>query len=739
MDFNRLCINCMKEKPQGEAVCPFCGFDESCYQKPAYVLDPRTVLKGKFLIGKLIDRGGFGIMYKAFDMNLEHTIAIKEYYIREVMFRDTAKSDQITVSWENETQKKLYEINKEKFEKEAKTLGALSDLPGIVQVRDFFNELGTSYIAMEYLPGDTLREYVRKNGGRLTAAETRDKILPVMISLEYVHEKNVLHRDISPDNIKIQETEFAGTSVKLFDFGGARTEVKSAEDPLSVMILKKDGYTPIEQIAGSNNQGPWTDVYALAATIYFCLCGKAPADANERASDPACFRTPSQLGIPISGKVQDVLLKGLALQPADRYQSVAEFRDALEAAGWGDEADGSIQEDIPSIEPSVSQPPALEPSVSQPPSGSSQPSYGAGEAKRPLRDRFPVFAAMIVSLLLGIGFLVAGLLCPDTGKAGRSAKQVVTQGEDQKAGTGTEPKGHLRQKLGGLEETSEKESEAVEGGTRAPFNLRMLLLCISIFWFVLSVVFLIWWLIRRRISPAGEDAKHRPDRPGKKDSSSVSTGGRENRRNDRPHPKNRKEQPVRQGGKAGPGKGGQKGTSGTRIPSGGSVAGNYPVQNYPGWQKQRDDQRRAQEREAERRRREEAARQRRLEAEKKKRSVVPELLHLTRYNDLVQAVLPLTLQEIVIGTSQNNVNYLVTGNNRVSRRHAMVTYEQGLYYLTDLRSTNGTFLNGTRVISGKKYLLHPGDQIALFNERFVFVVRAGNARTIPGMTFRWRR
>ena len=149
------------------------------------------------------------------------------------------------------------------------------------------------------------------------------------------------------------------------------------------------------------------------------------------------------------------------------------------------------------------------------------------------------------------------------------------------------------------------------------------------------------------------------------------------------------------------------------------MSGNYPVQNYPGWQKQRDDQRRAQEREAERRRREEAARQRKMEAEKKRRSVVPELLHLTRYNDLVQAVLPLTLQEIVIGTSQNNVNYLVTGNNRVSRRHAMVTYEQGLYYLTDLRSTNGTFLNGRRIPPDKYVRLNPGDKITVGSSNLI--------------------
>ena len=124
--------------------------------------------------------------------------------------------------------------------------------------------------------------------------------------------------------------------VKLFDFGGARQEIKTEADPKSSVVIKKDGYTPIEQIAGSANQGPWTDVYAMAATIYFCICGKAPASSNARVAEPGCFKTPSQMGVSIDKKVEDVLLKGLAIRVQDRYQSMREFQKALEDAKWGE-------------------------------------------------------------------------------------------------------------------------------------------------------------------------------------------------------------------------------------------------------------------------------------------------------------------------------------------------------------------------------------------------------------------
>ncbi|MDO5346301.1 MAG: serine/threonine-protein kinase, partial [Lachnospiraceae bacterium] len=336
MDYKNICINCMHEKKDGQNVCSHCGFDMRTYVIPSYVLPPFTILNGKYLVGKVQGIGGFGITYLAMDLMLEHPVAIKEYYVQSSMYRNISESSHITLSCASFPQEKIYKINREKFEKEAKTLASLSDLPGIVRVTDFFLEFNTAYIVMEYLSGRTLKQYVMGRQ-RLSLKETREMLNPIMTSLQYVHDRNILHRDISPDNMKVLDSGLARGQVKLYDFGGARQERAPGEGSKSAVILKKDGYTPIEQIAGTQNQGPWTDVYAMAATIYYCICGKPPASSNARVAESDSFQTPGQLGVPIDKKVEAVLLKALAVQPQDRYQSMKEFQAALENAGWGNE------------------------------------------------------------------------------------------------------------------------------------------------------------------------------------------------------------------------------------------------------------------------------------------------------------------------------------------------------------------------------------------------------------------
>lgn len=338
MEFKNICINCMHEKKEGQSVCAHCGFDDRTYVIPQYVLPPFTILNGKYLLGKVLGMGGFGITYLAMDLTLEHPVAIKEYYIQNTMYRNVSESSHITIACANFPQEKIYKINREKFENEAKTLASLSDLAGIVRVTDYFTEFNTAYIVMEYLPGLTLKEYVRSRGGKLSLKEIKEKLNPIMTSLQHVHERNIIHRDISPDNMKVLDNGLNGGQVKLFDFGGARQDLRSEDDPKSAVVLKKDGYTPIEQISGSAQQGPWTDVYAMAATIYFCICGKPPISSSARVADSDSFQTPSQLGVPIDKKVEEVLLKGLALRGQDRYQTMKEFQDALEKAGWGEDS-----------------------------------------------------------------------------------------------------------------------------------------------------------------------------------------------------------------------------------------------------------------------------------------------------------------------------------------------------------------------------------------------------------------
>lgn len=327
MNFQNICINCMHELNNGQnagtAICPHCGFDASTYQMAPYVLPPFTVLNGKYLIGKVLGAGGFGITYIAMDMALERVVAIKEYFVQGSMYRSNTQTIDVTIATGSVSQEKIYSINKEKFEAEAKILARLEHLPGIVRVYDYFNENGTSYMALEYLDGMTLQKYVKQNGGKLQVQEVLEKLEPTIKSLELLHQNKILHRDISPDNIMVLKDG----SLKLFDFGGVkRDDGREA----SICLLAKSGYSPIEQMQTSGKQGPWTDVYAMAATLYYCICGCVPVESITRIEKQDNLKKPKELGIELPAKLEAVLMKGMAVKAQDRYQTMAEFWTALE-------------------------------------------------------------------------------------------------------------------------------------------------------------------------------------------------------------------------------------------------------------------------------------------------------------------------------------------------------------------------------------------------------------------------
>lgn len=326
MDFSRLCINCMKEKEPEQNICPHCHFDQSTYVMPPYVLTPYTVLNGRYLVGKVLGKGGFGITYIAMDMMLERVVAIKEFFVQGYMYRDNSTSTSISVSTSaGDSQEQYYRLNREKFEREAKIIAHLDDLTGIVKVYDFFYENDTVYMVLEYLDGINLKEYVKAQGGKLNVNEVTSKLNSVMSSLQNLHEHGILHRDISPDNIMV----LGDGSLKLLDFGGAKIQANTG---LSNMVIAKKGYTPIEQYHTDGNQGVWTDVYAMAATIYFCITGQVPEESIQRVEKDT-LKKPSELGVSMPKKQEAVLLKGLAVKGQDRYRSMEEFRRELLSTG----------------------------------------------------------------------------------------------------------------------------------------------------------------------------------------------------------------------------------------------------------------------------------------------------------------------------------------------------------------------------------------------------------------------
>ena len=324
MDPERLCINCMNEMPAGTSVCPVCRFDASGYHCAPHVLPPFTILNGRYLLGKTLGAGGFGITYMAYDLSGNMRVAIKELYLSELLYRMPSGDIRVDA---RQGSIAFYNACKDKFLREAYMLQELEDKQGIVNIYDFFEEHNTAYIVMEYLDGADLSNYLNKAGGKLSFTEAFELLRPIMHSLISMHRAGIFHRDISPDNIRC----LSNGGMKVMDLGSAKYNY--SEENSGIVSVKK-GYAPQEQYTSGFKVGPWMDVYAIAATFYRCITGEKPKESIARADDDD-ISLPSAMGAAISRKQEKVLLKGLALRPEDRYQDMREFYNALkEAAGF---------------------------------------------------------------------------------------------------------------------------------------------------------------------------------------------------------------------------------------------------------------------------------------------------------------------------------------------------------------------------------------------------------------------
>ena len=323
MNYNNLCPHCMREiQKNGKGTCPYCGFDDTYAPELTHQLRPFTVLNGKYLVGSVLGEGGFGITYIGYDLNLELRIAIKEFYPNGFCRRESSVTN--TLSSYGGSQGESFEKWRSRFVKEAKSLAKCTNLSGIVGVKDFFEENNTAYIVMEYLEGQTLKEYLNRQGGKLPVGQALQALEPVMVSMSQVHRAGIIHRDISPDNIMITTDGM----MKLLDFGAAVDLMKEEERSLSIML--KPGYAPEEQYRTKGKLGPWSDVYALAATIYKCITGITPPEAMERMREDH-LAAPGSLGINMPPSVEAALLKGMSVYTDNRYQTMDEFHHALMA------------------------------------------------------------------------------------------------------------------------------------------------------------------------------------------------------------------------------------------------------------------------------------------------------------------------------------------------------------------------------------------------------------------------
>ena len=317
----RYCLGCLAELEGDETVCPHCGYVEGTPPKEAYHMSPDTILKARYLVGRVLGFGGFGVTYIGMDLVLEQKVAIKEYLPTDFSTRMPGQAQLTVYTGENEGQ---FSAGLTRFLDEARRLARFNDVPGVVQIKDTFSENNTAYIVMEFLDGENVKE-ILKEEGKLPYDRALEITVAVLSTLTEVHKEGIIHRDISPDNIFVTNDG----QIKLLDFGAARYATTYHSKSLSVIL--KPGYAPEEQYRSRGNQGPWSDVYATAATMYRMLTGVTPEEALERLAKDE-VKEPSKLGVEIGENAENALMNALNIKAEDRYQSAQEFIDALLSA-----------------------------------------------------------------------------------------------------------------------------------------------------------------------------------------------------------------------------------------------------------------------------------------------------------------------------------------------------------------------------------------------------------------------
>ena len=312
------CFNCMKEYEEQYEVCPHCGYVDGSPPAEAYHLAPGEILNHKYIVGTAIDSGGFGIIYRAWDAQMEQVVAIKEYFPNGVVSRVPGQNDVIVYSGKN---REVFRKGVDRFLVEARNMAEFSQ-PDIVALYDYFEENNTAYIVMEYLDGVSFKEYLKERRGRIPSEEVVDITLHVLAALEEIHSHHIIHRDISPDNIFLCSNH----RVKVIDFGAAR--FSSGEESSNFSTIVKPGYAPAEQYRTKSRQGPFTDLYALGACMYQAATGEKPQESLARAMHDD-LRPPKELNPEVPEYLSDIIMKAMAMDEDERFQSSEEFMKAL--------------------------------------------------------------------------------------------------------------------------------------------------------------------------------------------------------------------------------------------------------------------------------------------------------------------------------------------------------------------------------------------------------------------------
>ena len=262
----------------GETFCSECGRPYGSVETEPFALKPGTILDGKYLVGEMLGQGGFGITYIGFDLLLEQKVAIKEYYPMSTGM--VSRENSTTVVWSSAVmQKSGMEKGFDSFLKEARKMAKLGGIPGVVGVKSVFIQNETAYIVMDFIEGETLLKKLQREGP-MDYGTCISLMTPIMQALAEVHKHGIIHRDISPDNIMVQ----SDGKLILLDLGAAKDlDIQGKDGNVqSSQMVAKHGFSPVEQYGQAGKIGPWTDVYAMAATIYYCCTGVLPPSATDR-------------------------------------------------------------------------------------------------------------------------------------------------------------------------------------------------------------------------------------------------------------------------------------------------------------------------------------------------------------------------------------------------------------------------------------------------------------------------
>ena len=398
--------------------CPHCGFDPRSVEGIEYALPMGTILAGKYLVGRVLGQGGFGITYVGWDIALERKVAIKEYYPSGQVSRNPGSRG---LTWYTSVQSQQAKQNgTQMFLKEARKMSKVDDIPNVVRVRDLFQENETAYIVMDFVEGETLKARLEKTGP-LPWEQAKDIFLPAIQAMEQVHKAGLVHRDISPDNLMLTPDG----KVKILDLGAAKD--LSVNNGASSMQVAKGGFSPFEQYTQRGSSGPWTDVYAMAATVYYTLTGKLPPVATDRVvEDTISWEEPGLKAL--SAQALEALQKAMVISAKNRMQSMEELEKGLYSTTVKPEpapAPQPVQETRPEPQPEQEAKPAPQPTPEPAPQAQSEPKPKAGEKSG---KKLWIAAAAVIAVVL-CGALVwanAGKPADDTDTAAFAATTPTT-------------------------------------------------------------------------------------------------------------------------------------------------------------------------------------------------------------------------------------------------------------------------------------------------------------------------